>query len=72
MHSTFADDLFEPIEERRKLSRREKQEDRHKEGLVRTRVKPQRRKGKRNNVIDIVNGIELRHLQETDESLATL
>ena len=38
--NTFADDLFEPVEERRKMSRREKREDRHKEGLVRAKDKP--------------------------------
>ena len=59
MGNTFADDLFEPVKERRKLSRREKREDTHKEGLVRAKDKPQRRKGQRNGVDDVVNGIEL-------------
>ena len=41
--NTFADDLFEPVEERRKLSHRKKRVDRHKEGLVRAKDKPQKR-----------------------------
>ena len=47
MGNTFGDDLFEPVEERSKLSHRDKLKVRHKEGMVRAKDKPQTTKGKR-------------------------
>ena len=69
--SSFSEELFQKgKEQRQRLTRKQKRQERHRYGLVRAKDKPGSR-GKGDGSLNITRG-ELQHLQETDETLDTV